>query len=105
MPLLDQMMEAGEDVLIGPAPLQDTAMANRALRAKTAGRMALWGGVNGFVTVEQGTPADVRQEVRQAVETLGREGLILSPADNVTDPSESCWANVEALIDEWRQVR
>lgn len=105
MPILDQMLEAGVDVLIGVDPLQDVRVDLSAMRGKTAGRMCLWGGVNGFVTVERGSQIDVRKQVRDAVDVLGKRGLILSPVDNVTDGSEHSWGNVEALIDEWRRVR
>ena len=105
MPILDMIVEAGVDVLIGVDPVQGYGTDLAAMRQQTEGRLCLWGGVNGFVTVETGTEEDVRQEVREAIRLLGPEGLILSPVDNVTDTSDETWRNVEALIDEWRRVR
>ena len=105
-PLLDLYAEAGVDVLIGADPVQDARADLPLTKHKLAARVAIWGGVNGFVTVETGSPADVRQAVRHAVETLGPGGgFILSPVDNVVDGSPTTWANVEAFIDEWREIR
>ena len=73
IPLLDMLMDAGVDVLIGIDPVQGKGMDLATLKEKTAGRMCVWGGVNGFVTMEQGSENQVRQEVREALGILGQE--------------------------------
>jgi hypothetical protein len=75
------------------------------LKQRTRGKMALWGGVNGFLTVERGTKEDVRHAVAQAIHTLGPEGFILSPVDNVRDLSDATWENVLTFIEAWKSVR
>jgi len=105
MPVLDMIMEAEVDVIIGVDPVQDVHCDLQQMRHKTQGRLCLWGGVNGFITVETGTQQQVREEVREAMRLLGPRGFILSPVDNVLESSEISWRNVEALIDEWRQTR
>ena len=71
-----------------------------ALKSATAGRAALWGGVNGFLTVEMGSTEEVVGAVRQAIDALaGGGGFILSPVDNVRDDSPKAWENVRVLID------
>jgi len=105
-PLLDLYLESGIDVLIGLDPVQDARADFKLTKQKLGGKICLWGGVNGFVTVERGTPEQVRNEVRYAMETLAPGGgFILSPVDNVTLDDERTWANVHALIDEWRRCR
>ena len=105
-PLLDLYLESGVDVLIGLDPVQDARADFKLTKQKLGGKICLWGGVNGFVTVERGTPEQVRNEVRYAMETLAPGGgFILSPVDNVTQDDERTWANVHALIDEWRRYR
>jgi uroporphyrinogen-III decarboxylase len=105
-PLLDMYLESGIDVLIGLDPVQDARADFALTKRKLAGRVCLWGGVNGFVTVETGTPAQVRGAVRAAIRQLGPGGgFILSPIDNVTADSPDVWANVSALVDEWRACR
>jgi hypothetical protein len=102
MPLLDMFAEAGVDVLIGVDPAAwDMVVAKQ----KLAGRVCLWGGVNGHLTVEQGSSGGVRAEVREAMEILAPGGgFILSPVDNVRDNTSRAHKNVGALIDEWRRL-
>ena len=79
----------------------DTTEAKRRL----AGQVALWGAVNGHLTVEAGSEADVRQEVPRAVEVLAPAGgAILSPVDSVREDTPISRHNVQALIDEWRRA-
>jgi len=105
MPLVDMIMEAGVDVLIGVDPVQDTQMDMRLLKDKTRGRMALWGGVNGFLTVERGTKEEIRAAVSEAIRTLGPEGFILSPVDNVRDTSDATWERVLTFVEAWKAGR
>jgi uroporphyrinogen-III decarboxylase len=103
-PLLDMIMDAGVDVLIGVDPVQGRGTELAEIKRRTVGRMALWGGVNGFLTVEQGEEQEVREAVRQALSVLAPAGgFILSPVDNVTADTPTTWRNVAALIDEWQK--
>jgi len=102
MPLLDDIQDAGVDTIIGVDPAQWNL---EVAYEKLGGRVCLWGGVNGHLTVEMGTPEQVRAEVRRAVKTLGAEGsFILSPVDNVREVTPTAQANVAALVDEWVQL-
>jgi hypothetical protein len=102
MALLDDIRETGTDTIIGVDPEQwDFAVAQQ----KLGGKVCLWGGVNGHLTVELGNPEDVRLEVRKAMKTLSPDGgFILSPVDNVREYTPASKANVTALIDEWKQI-
>ncbi|HPD14156.1 MAG TPA: uroporphyrinogen decarboxylase family protein [Planctomycetota bacterium] len=105
MPLLDMIIEAGVDVLIGVDPIQGKGTDMAEMKRRTAGKLALWGGVNGFLTVERGTPEGIREAVRLALDTLGPDGFILSPVDNIRDTSDEVWRNTMALIEAWREMR
>ena len=102
MALLDDIHEANVDAIMGVDPEQwDLAVAQH----KLGGKVCLWGGVNGHLTVELGKSDDARAEVRQAFDTLSPGGgLILSPVDNVREFTPTSKANVAALIDEWKQI-
>ena len=101
MPILPLLRDAGVDVVIGVDPREwDLQEAKRQL----GGHVALWGGVNGHLTVEQGAPENVRVEVREAIAALGPTGFILSPVDNVRNDEPKAQANVAALIDEWKEA-
>lgn len=105
LPLLDQFLEAEIDVLIGVDPVQGTYTDLAQVKAKLNGRMSAWGGVSGAVTVELGSPAEIRAAVKKAIEQLGPTGLILSPVDNITVDSPQTWANLETFLEAWRQFR
>ena len=102
-PMLDYYLEAGIDVLIGIDPIQGTHTDMPLLKEKLGGRVCLWGGVSGAVTVEMGTEVEIRSAVREAIETLGPDGFILSPVDNITVDAPLTWQNLETFIDEWRR--
>jgi len=104
-PMLDFYSEAGIDVLIGIDPVQGTYSSLDLIKKKLVGRISVWGGVCGAVTVETGSEEDVRAAVRKAFRALGPHGFILSPVDNITVDSPKTWRNIEVFIDEWRRAR
>lgn len=106
MPLIDLFVEAGVDVLLGIDPAQDRMMDYGLLRKKTENELALWGGVCGYLTVECGEEKDVRGEVQEAIKAFGSGlGFILAPVSNVRADTERSRRNVDAMVDEWKQIR
>jgi hypothetical protein len=73
------------------------------LKRKLGGQVCLWGGVSGAVTVELGSEPEVRAAVRGAIQTLGPDGFILSPVDNITVDAPLTWQNIDIFVDEWRR--
>jgi hypothetical protein len=102
---VNPLLESGIDVLIGVDPVQDHGMNMATLKAAAGDELGLWGGINGFVTVERGSPDDVRCAVRNALDALGPSGVLLSPVDNVCDKSDRVWQNVLTLIETWKEAR
>lgn len=105
MPLHESLVELGVDVLIGPDPVQGKGTDLGRMGRELRGRMCTWGGVNGFLTVERGTKAEIDAAVREAIAALGPDGFILSPVDNVRDPSDETWENVLTMIESWKRYR
>ena len=101
--MLADHLAAGLDVLIGIDPVQGSRTNLPRLKKEVGSTICLWGGVSGAVTVERGTEEEVRAAVRQAVGSLGPDGFILSPVDNLTVDAPQTWRNVNILIDEWRR--
>ncbi len=100
MPLLDLIAESGVDVIIGVDPeTYDLTMTKELLRD----RVCLWGGVNGHLTVEHGSSESVRGEVAAALQSLGPDGFILSPVDNIRQNTPLAMNNVNTLIQQWRE--
>jgi hypothetical protein len=106
MPIVEDIIEAGVDVLIGVDPVEDKKLNMAELKDKARGRLCLWGGGNGFVTVENGTPEQIRGEVLAAIETLAPGGgFILAPIDNITEDSDRAMDNAGIFVDAWKKNR
>lgn len=101
-PMTDLYLESGIDALVGIDPVQGTHTDMRALKAKLGGRICLWGGVSGAVTVEMGDEQEVRTAVDRAFEELGPAGFVLSPIDNITVDAPLTWQNIEVLKQQWQ---
>jgi uroporphyrinogen-III decarboxylase len=104
-PMLDTYRDIGFDVLIGVDPIQGTHTDMPLMMQKLGGQITLWGGVSGAVTVERGTENEIRAAVRHGIKTLGPDGFILSPVDNITVDEPQTWRNVDIFIDEWCKCR
>jgi len=98
-PMLADYKDAGFDVLIGLDPLQGTHTDMPLMKGELGDQICLWGGVSAAVTVERGTPQEIRAAVHTAIETLGPKGFILSPIDNLTVDQQQTWENIEIFID------
>ena len=104
MQLLDDFKDIGMDVLIGVDPIEDIQLDMGVLKREMMGKIALWGGGNGFVTVEEGRPDDIRKEVNHAIDVLAPGGgFILSPVDNVRDTSDKALENSRVFIETWKE--
>ncbi|MBI3923120.1 MAG: hypothetical protein HY318_16995 [Armatimonadetes bacterium] len=73
------------------------------LAAELGHTKCLWGGVSAPIHLGEGRPEQVRQAVRQAVETFGKEGFILTAVPSIRP--QWPWENVLAMLEEWREVR
>ena len=107
MPILDDMLETGIDVLIGLDPKEGKGTDSRAVKGKFAAKnKCIWGGVSGAVTVEQGSEQDTEEAVLQALQILGKGGgFILSPVDNVREDTPKAWKNTYKFIETWKKHR
>ena len=103
MHLIEPIIEAGVDVLIGVDPHEfDLGFT----ADRSAGKLCLWGGVNGHLTVERGVPNQVAQEVENCMDLFrDRSGLILSPVDNIRELSPAIDENIRTLIQTWKSKR
>jgi hypothetical protein len=100
--LVDDLMELGIDSLMGVDPVQGKADLREAKR-RLGASMCLWGGVNGAITLGHGTPGEVRRAAEAAIRILGPGGgFVLYPVDQLV--KETPWANVEAMIECWREM-
>jgi enhancing lycopene biosynthesis protein 2 len=107
VPLLDDILGAGVDVLIGLDPAEGKGTHLPAIKESfRRARRCLWGGVSGAITVELGTEEETEEAVRTAIHTLGGDGgFILSPVDNVREDTENARTNTRAFIEAWKRYR
>jgi uroporphyrinogen decarboxylase len=52
------------------------------IKEKTAGKMALWGGIDTHVVLPKGTSEDVREEVKRKIAVYGKGGGYMLSADH-----------------------
>lgn len=107
LPLLNDILEAGVDVLIGLDPAEGKGTHLAEIKERFRGRhRALWGGVSGAITVEMGTEEETEDAVRTALRTLGvGGGFILSPVDNIREDTEKARRNTRRFIEAWQRYR
>ncbi len=94
-PIVGDLIDIGVNAI---NPLQPEHMDAVRIRRRFGYRLALWGTVGHQTTFSSATPDEVRQEVRHRIDTLGRAGLILSPAYDIDEP-DIPWENIAAFLE------
>jgi hypothetical protein len=107
LPLLDDLLATGVDVIVGLDPAQGKGTEIQTVKDKCVEhKTALWGGVSGAMTVELGTAEQTREAVREAMAVLGAAGgFILSPGDNVRNDTDIARENTRVFIETWKALR
>lgn len=101
-PLAEIFVEIGVDAMYGVDSLQAKSDFTW-LKENFGGKLCLWGGVSSPLTIERGTPDEVRAATANAIRILGPGGgFILSAVDSVRDPN--CRENVDAMLETWREL-
>jgi uroporphyrinogen decarboxylase len=99
-PIVRLMVERGLDVLQSIQP-EASDMNPRDLKREFGDRLAFHGGMSIQRTMPFGTPEDVRNEVRDRMETLGHGGgYILCTSHNIQ--ADTPLENLDALLDAYR---
>jgi len=99
-PIIGDLIEIGLDVL---NPIQPLAMDAAELKRKYGDRLSFWGSICIQKTLPYGSIDDIRNEVRQRMETIGKGGgLLLGPAHNVQ--ADTSLTNLLAFYDAAREL-
>ena len=93
--IIPELIEIGIDVL---NPVQPECLDPAQVKREYGDRLAFWGTISIQRTMPFGTPEDVRQEVRDRVNTVGRSGGLLLAPTHVLEP-EVPWENIVALFE------
>jgi uroporphyrinogen-III decarboxylase len=94
-PIIPDLIDIGVN---GINPLQADHMDAVLIRQRYGPSLAFWGTVGSQTTFSFATPQAIREEVKFRIDTLGRAGLILSPAYDLGEP-DIPWANVAAFLE------
>lgn len=101
--IMDDLLDLGVDAVRGVDPVQGHGDEVALIKRTIGSRVAIWGGVNAAVTLERGTPEEIRVAVDEAIRTGGPGGgFVLYPVDQIW--AHTPWRNVEVLIARWREV-
>jgi len=94
-PFIPELIEIGLDVL---NPIQPECMDPADIKRKFGDRLAFFGTIGNQTTLPFGSPEDVRREIRQRIETVGKGGgLVLAPS-HMIEPDVP-WANIQAFFE------
>lgn len=103
-PVVPDLIEIGVDVL---APVQPECNDPGQLKEKYGNQLSFWGSIGVQRTLPFGNPEDVKQEVQERVNTIGKDGgLVIAPSHVI--PPEAPWENVLAFfeaVDEYGVYR
>lgn len=98
-PIVGDLIEIGVNAL---NPLQPEFMDAMRIRKTYGPRLALWGTMGYQSTFSLATPEQIRLEVKERIDTLGRAGLVLCPAYDIDEPDVP-WRNIVAFLDAVQQ--
>lgn len=93
-PVIGDLVEIGVNAI---NPVQPDHMDALRIRRAFGPKLALWGTVGRQTTFSFATAQEIRKEVRQRIEALGRAGLVLCPAYDIDEP-DIPWQNVAAFV-------
>jgi len=111
-PFFRLLKDLGIDMLFGVDPIQGQWDLPRT-KAELGDRVCLCGGINGYLTIVDGTPEKVEREVQRSMAALAPGGrFILSPVDNIRidDPCggaaawQRLWQNVQTMVETWKRL-
>lgn len=95
MEIIDELIEIGITVL---NPVQPECVDPAEIKRIYGKKLAFWGTIGVQSTLPFGTPEDVRQEVKQRMNTIGKGGgLLIGPA-HMIEP-EVPWENLISMMD------
>ncbi len=100
-PIIPDLIECGVNIL---NDIQSECMPREELAERYGDKLCFYGGLSAQNILVYGTPEQVRKDVREAVETLGRNnGYIISPG--VTLTSDVPQENIAAMLEAARRYR
>ena len=99
-PVIPDLIDIGVDVL---CPIQPESNDPARLKREYGKHLSFWGSIGVQSTLPFGTPTDVRLEVRERMDIIGRDGgFAIAPSHVI--PPEMPWQNVVAFFQAVEEV-
>jgi uroporphyrinogen decarboxylase len=98
LPIIPELIEIGLDVL---NPIQPASMPPAEVKKQFGDKLCFWGTVDEQHTLPHGSAADVKAEVIDRLQTVGKDGgLIIGPTHHVQldTPLDNFWAMVNTVV-------
>lgn len=92
--LVPHLIDVGLDIL---NPVQPECVDAAHLKHTYGDRLAFWGGLGVQSVIPFGTPEEVREHVRQQIETLGANGGYVVAPSHVLE-RDTPWENLKAMV-------
>lgn len=102
MTLIEDLIDAGVDLLYYADPQQEN-FDLVALKDKVRERICIAGGISTSLILNRAEETLVKKKVREAMLKMGKRSFILSPVDALFP--DTPYKNVEAMIEEWKNIR
>ena len=102
MPLLDDFLEIGFDLLYNLDPVQGGADL-KIVKQKLGGHIALQGGVNEAITLLNNDREEIRRAVQETMEILSPGGGFILSVSNCLEPGIP-WPAIKTVVDTWKEM-
>lgn len=102
MTLIDELIDAGVDLLYYADPQQENFDLSE-LKRKKEDKICVAGGISTTLVINREDELLIRQKVKEAMLKMGKRGFILSPVDALFP--DTPYKSVEIMIDEWKKNR
>lgn len=99
--IIPDLIEIGVDIL---NPVQPECMDPAKLKLLYGDKLAFWGTIGTQTTMPFGKPEDVKREVRERIETVGKGGGLLLAPSHILEP-EVPWENIIAFFEAIEEYR
>ena len=99
-PIIPELIEIGIDIL---NPIQPECMDPKELKQLYGDKLSFWGTIGTQTTMPFGTPTDVKNKIREMIQSVGEGGGLFLAPTHILEP-EVPWENVIAFfeaIDEY----
>jgi len=95
-PIIGDLVEIGVEIL---NPIQPESMDFKKIHDEFGDELSFWGGIGTQTTFPFGTPADVKEKIKEIVDICGEKGGLVIAPTHIVEP-EVPWENIQTFRNE-----